>query len=210
MPKEIVDVGFLFPVINGKLYVGQRGTEPYKDMYGPIGGKSEKHNPHEAPYIKDYPAKPHIPSSDVLSEIKDKEFGHTSAIREFYEEAFRVTSVPWSEVSNIFKIGRIEDLFNGTDTNCQFYLAMIQRGGFHLSPRELQDISPLTEIEIHQLYPLAKASLYGLKKAFDKGIIKKLEPYSLLSVDKQIPSFDIAEIAEIMHGRSTSIEGLHD
>lgn len=207
--KATIDSGFLFPVINGKLYVGQRRTEPYEGMYGPIGGKSEIHRRSETPYVKEYPAKPHVPRSDISAQKRSKEFGHSSAIREFYEEAFQMTEVPWEEVSNIFKIGRIKDSFEGFNTNCQFYLTMIQRTQFDPSPRELSNILPLEEIEINQLYPLAKASLYGLKRAFEKGIIKKLQPYSSLSISKQIPTLDKNEISQIIQGRSTSIEGLH-
>lgn len=208
MEETIIDVGFLFPVIDGKLYVGQRETEPYKGLYGPIGGKSEGYNPNDLPYIKEHPAKPHIPYSDIIAKARNKEFGHSSAIREFYEEAFQMKTPLWEEVSNIFKIGAITDSFNNKTTNCQFYLAMIQRSNFDPSLGELRDIAPLEKITKSQLYPLAKASLCGLQKALDKGIIKKLKPYLSISLHKQIPSFDANEISEIMQNRSTSIEDL--
>lgn len=208
MEETLIDVGFLYAVIGGKLYVGQRGTEPHKDFYGPIGGKSEIHNPNDAPYIKEYPAKPHVPYSDVIAKARNKEFGHSSASREFYEEVFQMKNVAWEEISNIFKIGAITDTFKDKTTNCQFYLAMVARDDFNLSPRELKNIKPLAEINTDELYPLAKASLFGLKKAFEKGIIKKLEPYTNLNISDQIPIFDTKEIKDIMKNKNTSIEGL--
>ena len=90
----------------------------------------------------------------MLAKARNKEFGHSSAIREFYEETFQMTTVPWEEVSNIFKIGGIIDSFNNKNTNCQFYLAMIQRNSFNLSPRELSDISPIEKISNSQLTTL--------------------------------------------------------
>lgn len=205
---KLIDVGFLYPVIDGKIYVGQRGTEPYKGFYGPIGGKSEIHNPDDPLYVKDFPATPHVSRADVLAKARDKEFGHSSAVREFYEEAFQIREIPWNEVSAIFKIGAITDSFKDVTTNCQFYLAMIGRNGFNPSSRELTDIKPLEEVDESQLYPLAKASLFGLKKAFEKGIIKKLEPYLALFLEGQIPDFNSRDFLELLRGKATSIEGL--
>lgn len=210
MDDELIDVGFLYPVIDGQIYVGQRGTEPYQGFYGPIGGKSESHNPNDLPYIKEYPAQPHVPYSDIIAKARNKEFGHASATREFYEEVFQIKTVPWEEVLNIFKIGAITDSFGDKFTNCQFYLAMVTRNSFKLSPRELKNIKALTEINEKELYPLAKASLFGLKKALAKGVIKKLESYTSLSIINQIPDFDINEIQQIMENKNTSIEGLID
>ncbi|MFA6253368.1 MAG: hypothetical protein WCV69_03745 [Patescibacteria group bacterium] len=208
MEDKLIDVGFLYPVIDGQIYVGQRGTEPHQGFYGPIGGKSESYNPNDRPYIKEYPAKPHIPYSDIMAKARDKEFGHSSAIREFYEEVFQIKTVPWDEVSNIFKIGAITDTFNDKITNCQFYLAMIDRNSFDLSPRELTNIRPLEEIKVEELYPLAMASLFGLKKVFAKGVVKKLEPYASLNIISQIPDFDNKGIKQIMKNKNTSIEDL--
>lgn len=206
----LIDVGFLYPVIGGQIYVAQRNTDPYKKFYGPIGGKSEAHNPDEPPYIKDQPAHKHIPYSDILTRSRNKEYGHTSAVREFYEEAYQLKLIDWNEISDLFKIGSITDQFNGLITNCQFYLARLARSDFNPNLRELSDIKPLIEIEPGQLFPLAQASLYGLKKALDKTEIKKLEPYQAMKLQAQTPDLRPEDISQIMHDRHTSIKELSD
>jgi hypothetical protein len=201
---KIINVGFIYPVINGIIYVGQRGTEPQKGLYGPIGGKSETHNPDDKPYIKDYPAVPHIPRTDLAVKEQNKEYGHISAAREFYEEAFQMELID-DEVNDVFKIGSISDEHNGVATNCQFYLATINRSEFNLNPRELHDIKPLQEVGVNELFPMAKLSLFALKKVLEKGVIKKLKTYSDANIQNQIPDFDKGEIAEILKGKTTTM-----
>ena len=85
---------------------------------------------------------------------------------------------------------------------------MIKEKDFNLSTREISEILPIEHINTDLFYPLAKASLFGLKKAFEKKIIKKLKPYEEFSILEQIPDFNENKIKEIMKDRSTSIEGL--
>jgi hypothetical protein len=203
IPK-IINVGFLYPVINGIIYVGQRGTEPQKGLYGPIGGKSETHNPSDKPYVKESPAIPHIPRTDLAVKEQNKEYGHVSALREFYEEAFQIELIN-DEISDVFKIGSISDEHNGIATNCQFYLAKIDREDFNLSPRELHDMKPLQEVSVGELFPMAKLSLFALKKVLEKGVIKKLENYRDANIKNQIPDFDKVEIIKMLKGKTTTM-----
>ena len=205
---NLIDVGFLYPVIQGQIYVAQRNTDPYRTYYGPIGGKAEAHNPDEPAYIKDQPAHKHIPYSDTLAQARNVEYGHTSALREFYEEVFQIKQIDWTEISNLFKIGAITDQFKNRLTNCQFYIAQLERTDFRLSTRELSNIKPLIEVNPDQLFPLAKASLYGLKKALYKEEIKKLKQYQKINLKAQIPELKQKEIQEIMRNRGTSIKEL--
>ena len=208
----VVSAGFLFPVIEGKIYkgkicVGQRGTPPNKGLYGPIGGKAESFNSGDEPYVKRFPAEPHVPRSDIDAKARGIEFGHASAIREYYEEAYQMFEVDSEtlekEVTRVFKIGVIRD-----KADCFFYLATIARDKFDLSPRELLDLMPLEDVSISELFPLAKASLFGMKYDLREGRIDRLRHYVDMGLESQIPDFDPAEILEIMEGESTTINGL--
>ena len=41
LERKVRTVGFLIPVIDGEIWLAQRGTEPFKGFYGGIGGKAE-------------------------------------------------------------------------------------------------------------------------------------------------------------------------
>lgn len=206
---KIVHVGFLYPVIKGKLYVGKRGTEPHQGLYGPVGGKSGVFNPNDKPYTKSFPARPHTAHADFFAKLNNVEYGHASAIREFYEEAYQLSAIE-EEVTDIFRIGAINDEYNGAYTNCQFYMAQVTRSIFNLSKRELHDLCPIETVNPQDLFPLAKLSLFALKYVLSKGIIERLKPYAPFHIENQIPDLEIKEIQQLLSNKMTTMEGLHE
>ena len=176
---RIVDAGFLFPVIDGVLYVGQRGTEPHMGLYGPIGGKSDKFDGECSFNEPGLVIKPGghiaISMSDVVAELQGRECVARTSVREFCEEVFTHLTYPTDflgSITDVLKLGWLDDHFaEGIVGRCYFHLATVRRRDFQLSARELTDFCPLSEVGSDQLFPITKVALVHLKYLLENPAI---------------------------------------
>ena len=209
-------VGFLLPVINGEIYVGQRGTDPFKGLYGPIGGKSEKASgPGKFPRFKPTPAGVWVLAPDCkIAEYEGLEYPTDAAAREFMEEAFQDTDTGC--ISGMAKIGGINDEYQGELINLNFYIANCGRSDFNPSHRELTDIARLQDVDPGQLYPNAKVVLWGLQEYLRNANMEEPDDFGFallgrnlfkdyLDLDGQIPEFSEDEVLNALGDRETSI-----
>lgn len=186
MQEKIVDVGFLYPIIDGKIYVLERRVLPYRELYGPIiSGLADE-------------------NGDFISGAGDE----SAVVGKFYEDVLGVSEYSRDDVSNVFKTGVITDFGRDRTINCHFYLAMFSSDNFDFSTSLTKGLKPLTEIDEEFLYPLAKASLFGLQRILERGGVRGLDVYFSLKLEEQIPEFNEEEISEVMQDKATSVAGL--
>lgn len=172
--------GFLIPIIDGKIWVGQRGTEPHKGLYGPIGGKSE---PPEQEHTQ-HPAMVYAPGdhqrvslTDLMAESEGREIPAETRVREFCEEVFTGLHYPADfssqDITGVGKLGWIIDSPKpDVDFVCYFYLAKVGRKDFRPSPRELTAFKPLEQLAADErLFPIARYAFAHLKWLYECRLI---------------------------------------
>jgi len=197
---KIRKVGFLLPIINGKIYLGQRGTEPFKGYYGAIGGKAEPASEraiHNQPQVIYKPGNhPDISLTDRLAQEEGRELISETSIREFCEEIFSELKFPEEfrkeDITDVYKLGFITDIvpnIPGVENDCYFHIAHVNRTDFSLSPREVTDFRELSKIDPRKIFPLTRITLNHLQYAMNpsKGVMfDGLIPYEKDELHKQI------------------------
>lgn len=189
------DVGFLIPVVNGQIFLGQRGTPPKEGMYGAIGGKVDSYEGLVSPFstlhfnIK-LGGHTVISIADQFALETNRELPAEAVLREFCEEAFNAQVVyPGKEIErdpkrllypndfsegdivDLYRLGSFDDRLTPDDpvlNHCWIYIAKVNRADFNLSPRELIDMKPLVDIDPRQIWPGTKIALTHLKWMFSK------------------------------------------
>lgn len=191
-------VGFLFPVIDGEIYVGQRGTEPFKGYYGAVGGKND-------PKTTDRFNRQHLiykPGGHQELSIADKimvDHGREglaqTAIREFCEEIFQGVPYPEGFADDDFRyvqrLGVVHHQPEGSDTmnHCYFHIAQISRTDFRLSPREIHDFRPLRGLSNDNLFPISRLPLAHLRFMLE---VAPADGYAhSKGLEDQIPELDM-------------------
>lgn len=164
-------VGFLFPVIDGELYVGQRGTEPFKGYYGAVGGKNDpkktdrfdhKHLIHKLGGHRE------LSIADKIMIDQGREGLAQTAIREFCEEIFQGIPFPEGFANDDFRyvqrLGVVHHQPDGSETmnRCYFHIAHVHRKDFCLSSREIHDFRPLRGLSNDDLFPISRLPLARL------------------------------------------------
>lgn len=167
-----LDTGFLIPVVDDKLYVAQRGTPPYQNYWGPIGGKSDapcEGNPWDKPHqVEKLGGHLVIGIADSIAIEEGREHIQGTVVREFCEEIFSERNFPedfkLEDVTDIKRLGFIADkaMVNGVthDVHNYFYLARVNRKDFSLSKREILGFKPLEELgREDEIFPIGKLAL---------------------------------------------------
>lgn len=155
---------FLFSIIDGKLYLGQRNTPPNKGLYGPVGGKADSKSEEEDNlFLETIGGHQKQYVSHSISEKLGVEYPNVTAIREFFEEIFYQKKWTEKDVGQIYKLGSLDDKYKNRDIWLNFYLAEINRNDFDLSPREIMDFKPIEELRDEQIYQIAKPALLHIK-----------------------------------------------
>ena len=208
--QPITHVSFLIPIMNDKIYLGQRATPPWKGYYGPIGGKSGSAMTDHLPYTKYALGGHKIPIiNDQLSMLEGREFGHVAALREFYEETFQ--RLPHSfNLPGIVYLGSVSDEYSDKPQSCSFYFSLIPKRKWNINPHELSDISPVTEIPHELIFPLGQLALEGMRVLLSEPMIAcfdRVHLYRGRQLDKQIPQFDHTRLRSFIANKPTSIMG---
>ncbi|MCF7866352.1 hypothetical protein K9L67_01840 [Candidatus Woesearchaeota archaeon] len=198
--QKIRFVSFLIPIIDGEIWLGQRGTEPFKEYYGAIGGKVDESTSLDNNYAQIIKKPGNHKEYSVLDKIaleKQKEFFKKAAVREFAEEIFSKQQFPNDfsnkDITNILKLGVIEDtLLNQPDyrNDCIFYLANINRKDFTPSLREIKNFQPLSKINYSEIFPITKIALIDLKYKSKKFKLNFLNDYPK-EIFEKIPDYEI-------------------
>jgi 8-oxo-dGTP pyrophosphatase MutT (NUDIX family) len=199
------NASFVIPVIDGEVYVGRRVKEPHAGLYGAIGGKAEPYRdgnqwdkPQIIPHISEYSGK--IGVVDRLLREKGLEYSLGTAVRELCEEVFSHVDYPDGfvneDITHLFRLGVVEDVFGGEISECVFYLALVSRNDFCLLETELSSFVPIKDVQADDIYPLTQVALVGLDYLI-KDSIWSVHPvfqhYVQFELEKQIPSFDNVE-----------------
>jgi len=190
--------GFLFPVIDGIIYLGKRGTPPYEGMWGAIGGKAEKTT---KPGLITTPipiTKPggHIDISvfDRIAMNEGRELVLETCVRECFEELFSDKKYPDDfaphDVMAAAFLGFVIDLDKqGNEHECNFGIASVTRHDFFPSPRELIGFAPLSEIDPETIFPISRIPLVEIKYLWENGMHKygRCASLSMYNLGAQIP-----------------------
>ena len=196
---NVKDVGFIFPVYNGEIYLGQRGTEPFNGYWGAIGGKQEKSS--GEPVFEHSITKPngldYRSIGDELAIKAGREIIGDASVREFMEEAFTHLRYPEDVrnlISHVYKLGFVSDtpFEGGPRFDCFFHLATILRNDFNPSPREIHGIKPLREIDPEEIFPMSILALEHIRWGIENRLFEHsigAEAYGSLNVT-QIPEFE--------------------
>lgn len=203
---------FLIPLLDGRIYVAQRGTEPHKGSYGAIGGKSEPQKAESERLRLVQTAGEHlkISFSDLHAKSQGREFTLDTAIREFCEEAFSTLNYPSDfkegDFTDAVSLGWIGDRIEPFPAFInQFYIGKVNRKDFSFSQREIKDFKPLQEISGNQIFPITQAALIQLRYLLSNEkhftSIPELLPYKSMDLLKQIPDIRLDKIRPTdMHG----------
>lgn len=195
----IVPAAFLIPVVDGLIYLGQRGTPPYQFYFSAVGGKAEKKGKGELwnkPYmIEKLGGHMRVSIYDRVAIEEGRELVVNTALREFWEEAFHDKEFPKLEervFSDVLKIGLVLDdskVVPDKKFECLFFLANVHRKDFSLSPRELKDFKPL--VQINDESTIAAPTKYALEQLrfLEKIRYDHLQPYVGFNLTSQIPQF---------------------
>lgn len=205
--KKMLNVGFLYPIINNTIYLGQRGTPPHQGMYGPIAGKCEELTPDMKPMERIVLGEHTYPCvADLLSRDLNYEYGYIAAVREFFEEIFQ-SGADMSKVRNLIYLGGVNDEYKGRLQNAQLYMAMIDKTDFNPAPREITDFKPLTEICRDEIFPIGKIGLVGIMHMVlvGPGFFPKIKLYENLNLEMQMPSFHKKDLMRIIDEHPTSL-----
>jgi len=178
---KTVYVSFLIPVVDGSIYLGKRNTEPYRGLYGAIGGKSETAGktgfyifPETMITLGGHTKEKNF---DRINAEQGREYGRETAVREFFEEAFSKLRYPrdftTEDITDVFDLGFIVDTdenIPNTDFCCHFYLGNVHRNDFSLSNRELTDLKPLTQLKPEEIWPMTKMVLTHIKWCYEEAL----------------------------------------
>lgn len=209
MDYPYIPVSFLFPVINGRLYVSQRGTPPHQGYWGAIGGKNTNtsHPYNQLHCIEKLGGTKVLCIADSINKKLGLEFCIGAAIREFCEEVFSDKSFPEDfnekDFTNMHRIGSAIDTFGGREFDCNFVIAQVNRNDFYLSPRELTAFAPLDSKFLglkDRIWPLSKLALAHLKSMLCE--FKDFYPGYPRCLHEQIPDFNIPKEMVAQHKSS--------
>jgi ADP-ribose pyrophosphatase YjhB (NUDIX family) len=209
--KPEIYTSFLIPVIEGKIYLGQRATAPQKGLYGGIGGHLEP-----AEKIRGEPYRIEKPGGSMQPSFIEKMAARTgsehfmsAAVRECLEEMFNEQEPDVSCVSNLWLIRGIEDVFKSMQYFNVFFLGTINRPASEIKPqpKELTDVRPLVDIPVDQIYPIAQVALEELRRTLPLFMVDpKLKSYLEMNIAAQIPEFDLDAMREFLSTRGTSMQ----
>lgn len=196
--KKVQYAAFLLPVIEGKIYLGQRGTNPHQGAFGPIGGKLESFRPdglwHKPQMITKPGGHQVISLTDLMAQGQGLEFPYGTAIREFSEEVFNGKTIREGDITDLFRLGFVVDYdtqLPDVEFECYFHMANVHRKDFSLSHRELTSIKPLEDLaETDRLYPLTEILLTHLAYMWEAGhhaTFERFRHFSSFNFLDQIP-----------------------
>jgi len=199
-------VGVIIPIIDGKIYLAQRGSDPYKGMWGAIGGKHEPNEPlppdRSVQIVIKQPNRPVISLIDKIMLSEDQESLTETSIREFFEEMFHGKKYPEdvspTDLTDIHRIGTVEDTLPGDPkiTLLYLHLAKCNRKDFTPSPREITAFKPLSEINAKDILIVTRIGLMHIKRLFEYNLAQQMEgyaPYIDMHLEKSIPEYTIEE-----------------
>jgi len=203
---------FLIPIIDGQIYLAQRGTEPHKGLYGAVGGKSDpqKAAPQRPRLVKLAGGHLKLSFSDFHAHSEGREYTLDTAIREFCEEMFSAKKYPVDfgeeDITEIVNLGWIGDRIPPFPAFInQFYFGKLNRKDYSPSKREITDFKPIKEIKGEQIFPIAQAALIQLsyltinEKYFKS--MPELMPYKEMKLHEQIPEMKVDKMRPgNMHG----------
>ena len=208
VPKqpEYRRVGVIIPIIDGTIYLAQRGSDPYKRMWGAIGGKHESNAPlpkergiHQ---VTKQPNRQAVSLIDKIMLSQGQETITETSIREFFEEMFHGRNYPQDfspdDLTSIYRMGTVYDnLPNDPKTTALYlHLAKCNRKDFTPSPREITSFKPLSEIEAKEVLIVTRIGLMHLKRYIEYGYAQKIAgyaPYTDMHLERIIPEYDIEE-----------------
>jgi len=204
--KKFRKVGFIIPVIDGRIWLAQRGTEPYKGFYGAVGGKQEETGRILYDTSHTFKGLNDVNRSSIVDEVartQGKELVSETSLREFCEEMFSNRKFPEDfsreDITNVYKLGFIVDS-QASDpvyqNECYFHIAMIHRGDFFPSPREVTDFRDIRDINPERIFPLTRIALNHLEFTTNpnEGVLfEGLEPYKKFKLYKQIERWNNPE-----------------
>ncbi|MFH1802741.1 MAG: hypothetical protein ABH864_04835 [archaeon] len=136
---QLIHTAFLFPVVDGRLFLGRRNTPPMKGYWGPIGGKNDSRenvalSPWDAPKLIEKMGGHQVVSrvDEYLTECGNECIQGT-AVREFCEEVFAGRNFPGDfgegDFSDVLRVGSLDDCFEAggheVDTANYFYIARL-------------------------------------------------------------------------------------
>lgn len=90
--KHIENVGFVLPIINGKIYVARRIKNPHKNFFGGIGGKAENYQ--TSSLLKKIFFNSTISAQEEYGKLINKEPPQKTALREMCEEMYTHLNYP--------------------------------------------------------------------------------------------------------------------
>jgi hypothetical protein len=214
--KEIINAVFIIPIINNKVYLAQRNTEPYKNYFGPVGGKIDKlHKNHKDQLFYSDPIGQIFGNIKLVQKEKEliqQGFENTklAGFREFCEEIFTDKNYPQDFKENQFEpnLRLFEIIDENTVKNkivkCTVYITKINSTDFSLSKREITQFKPLELINENQIFPMAKVMLYITKYLIEiyPNYIQKGTPIdNFKELNGKIPEFK-----ELNHNFPTSFD----
>lgn len=211
---------FVFPVIEGLIYVGQRVKPPHPGCFGPVGGRSgsmQENSLWQQPQLMHLPGGlKRISWADYFCKSNGLEYTIDTAVREFCEEIFSDKVFPHDfssdDVQNSYRFGFIMDN-NETAPEigtycCYFHIAKIHRTNFSLKLTEISQFKPIVELSAQDvLFPLAKLALEELRALLEQYGGCYSFPYSS-KLAEQIPEFDPMGLVRIIKNKFTSMISL--
>lgn len=168
-----VAVSLVFPVIDEAIWLCRRGTPPYEGLFSPVGGKIDAKQPSILEDGFHYVTKPggaRVGSVvDCFNNMLGIENTKEAAIRELAEEIFSGRKYPDEfremDFSDVVRVPfSIVETFGDTLFRSYIHFARLNRDDFSLSPREVKDFKPITEIN-GGVTPIASYVLRGVDSA---------------------------------------------
>ncbi|MFC1723083.1 NUDIX hydrolase [Nanoarchaeota archaeon] len=174
---KIIDSSFVIPVLDGQIYLGQRGTEPHKGYWGAIGGKAD---PDSRPLDERTPRLIVKPGGSYAVSVADRiamecglECTIDAGVREFWEEVFSGVLYDPEKVTDVVGLGTYMDTnpeMPDAIFDLYFHVAKVHMDpeDVSLSPREILGFKPLEDLDMGQdkIWPGTRAALLHMKWAF--------------------------------------------
>jgi len=197
---------FLIPIIDGKIWLGQRVKDPHSGKWGAIGGKSELKRASlivGPQYVARFSCGVKTSVADRLLAEKGLEYSGQTAVREACEELFADLRYPddfnEGDFAGVVRTGSIDDQFEGIRWDLHFHIGTINRRDLSLDQRELNGFQPLTEINPEDIWPMTKYALTDLKWRYTSrcggqtpiNFDENLRSYRDMNLDEQIPDFKL-------------------
>jgi|GEM_PF-2348406 hypothetical protein len=206
---------FLIPVIEGKIYLGQRATEPQKGLYGAIGGHLEPASVVQGePHRIEKPGGSMQPSViERIAKARGLEYLRSAGVRECLEELFHGEEPDMACASDIVEVRGVDDYPKGKKYFNYFFLGTINRPVSEIrpAPEELTDVRPLTDVPVDQIYPIAQAALEETRMILTHKLApheERLQSYLRMNIAAQIPRFDLEEMRRFLSERGFSFLNL--